>query len=57
VRYQFFALLGLAVAGGWALAWLGRRGWPGVILAGALAAVWVAGGLTFWYSRVLTYLH
>jgi hypothetical protein len=57
VRYQFFALLGLAVAGGWALAWLGRRGWPGVILAGALAAVWVVGGLTFWYGRVLTYLH
>jgi hypothetical protein len=57
VRYQFFALLGLAIAGGWALAWLGRRGRLGVILAAALAAVWVVGGLLFWYSRVLTYLH
>ena len=57
VRYHFFALLGLAVAGGWLLAWLGRRGLPGAMLAGLLALIWVGDGLTFWYSRILTYLH
>jgi hypothetical protein len=57
VRYHFFALLGLAVAGGLALAGLGRRGRAGLALAVLLAAVWVGGGLLFWYTRVLTYLH
>lgn len=57
VRYHFFALLGLAVAGGLALAGLGRRGWAGLALAVLLAAAWVGSGLLFWYTRVLTYLH
>ncbi|MCC6626652.1 MAG: hypothetical protein IT340_04525 [Chloroflexi bacterium] len=57
VRYQFFALLGLAVAGGLTLAWLGRRGWVGRGLAVLLAVAWVGGGLLFWYTRILTYLH
>jgi hypothetical protein len=57
VRYHFFALLGIAVAGGWLLARLGRLGWPGRALAAALAAFWVWDGLAFWYTRILTYLH
>lgn len=57
VRYHFFALLGLAVAGGWLLARISERGRPGALLAGLLALAWVGSGLTFWYTRVLTYLH
>jgi hypothetical protein len=57
VRYHFFALLGLAVAGGWALAWLGARGRLGLLVACLLAAAWSWQGLSFWYTRVLTYFH
>jgi hypothetical protein len=57
VRYHFFALLGLAVTGGWALAWLGRHGWPGRLAAGLLATGWLVGSLLFWYDRIINYLH
>lgn len=55
VRYQFFALLGLAVAAGWTLAWLGGRGWIGRLLTLLLAAGWITGGLAFWWLRIFWY--
>ena len=57
VRYHFFALTGIAIAGGVALAWLWRRGRLGVMAAGLVGLAWVGSGLAFWYTRIMTYLH